>query len=222
MTGRPLALAALLACGLTIEAGTALAHEPNPAATSVSDKAPAAAPARASDKLGGHVLVHAGGLVSIPFAKLDSSTNFSDRAGIGYGAAGDLGIGVSRYLAVAGWFEYQDFNEASRDCACDANALGFGALVRYHLVQGVRFDPWLSLGAGYRRIELNNPGATYVGIDWLKFTMGGDWYAISQLGIGPYASLTLGTFSERPDDSGAAVYGTVNFGLSLSFDAQGR
>ena len=221
MTGRPFALVALLAFGLTARAGTALAHEQPPTAAGVKDEAPAA-PARASDKLGGHLLAHAGALLSIPFAKLDSSTNFSDRAGIGYGAAGDLGIGVSRYVAVAGWFEYQDFNEASRECACDATALGFGALVRYHLVQGVRFDPWLSLGAGYRRIELTNPGATYVGIDWLKFTLGGDWYAISQLGFGPYASVTLGTFTERPEDADAAVYGTVNFGLSLSCDAQGR
>lgn len=218
---RPPLLALLVAAGLTCPARLALGN-PLAAGTFKSKEAPAPIPSLAKDTLSGHILFHAGGLLSIPFGRLDSRTLFYDRAGIGYGAAGDLGIGVSRYVSVSGWFDYQKFNEASQECACDAAGLGFGLQARYHLVQGVRFDPWVSLGAGYRKLDVYNPDRSYSGVEWLRLGLGGDWYALSQLGFGPYASLTLGTFTERPERADAAVYGTVTFGISIALDVQGK
>jgi hypothetical protein len=228
MNGRcPLVLALLVAAGLTSPAKRAFGG-PMAAGTFRSKTESAPAPASAVDTVGGHLLFHAGGLVSIPFARLDSETLFSDRAGVGLGAAGDLGFGLSRYIALSGWFEYQNFGEASQACGCDGSGVAFGAQVHYHLVQGVRFDPWLSFGAGYRKLDMHDPSArlqtdaTYAGLDWFRLGLGGDWYALSQLGFGPYAQLTLGTFTERPARTDASVYAMMTFGFSVSLDAHGK
>jgi hypothetical protein len=174
--------------------------------------------------LGGRLLLSAGPLLSIPVAKLDSRTDFNDAAGLGVGVGGNLGIGVGRSLSLGGYVEYVKFGHPSGCDSCEANALAFGPFARYHLVQGVRFDPQISLGIGYRRLEATTLVGTtkYTGIDWLKLELGGHWFAISQLGFGPYAELTLGSFTDRPANRDATVYGTFAFGVRLALDAQGK
>jgi hypothetical protein len=209
----------------------AFAAAPDPVSPT---QTPAAAPAEeealpplipaAKDSRSGHFLLGASGLGLLPIAMLDGKTTFMDRAGLGVGVAGDIGIGVSRYVSLGGFAEYAHFTSASDCSSCKTDTFAFGPFLRYHLVQGTRFDPWLTLGAGYRRLTASGaPGETdYSGIDWARLALGGDWYALSQVGFGPYAQVTLGTFTERPSGTSASVYGMVNLGLRVSFDAPGR
>lgn len=174
----------------------------------------------AKDTLSGHFQLGASGLLAVPFARLDSKTTFGGQAAGGYGFAADLGIGVSRSVVLGGYGQYLKLGEGDDCRACDPSSLGFGAFVRYHLVQGVRFDPWASLGVGYRMLDTGE--ADYSGIDWLRFSVGGDWYALSQVGFGPYLELNLGTFTDRPSGTDAAIYATFAAGLRIAIDVQGK
>ncbi|MGC4089573.1 MAG: hypothetical protein QM756_17130 [Polyangiaceae bacterium] len=177
----------------------------------------------AKDVLSGHLQLGAGGLGLMPIAMLDGKTGFRDVAGLGVGAAADVGVGVSRYLSFGAFGEYAHFTSSSDCSSCKADSFAVGPFVRYHLLQGARFDPWLTLGVGYRKLSLSGTpsDADYAGIDWARVALGGDWYALSQVGFGPYAQAALGTFTDRPQGS-ATVYGMVNLGLRFTFDAQGR
>lgn len=178
----------------------------------------------AKDQLSGHLLLGASGLGLMPIAMLDGKTSFMGRAGLGVGAAGDLGIGVSRNLALGAFGEYARFGSPSDCPSCETDTFAVGPFVRYHLVQGTRFDPWIMLGVGYRKLSANGGARAveYQGVDWARIALGGDWYALSQVGFGPYAEVTLGTFSERPVRTSSTVYGMLNLGLRIAFDLQGR
>lgn len=178
----------------------------------------------AKDTLGGHFLLGVGAIGVLPFGQLDDQHDFSDVAGPGLGLSADAGFGVSRSASVGLWFQYTAFGEADDCNNCDASSLGFGPYVRYHLVQGVRFDPWLALGAGLRRLEAKGPEGTtsYTGIDWLKLQIGGDWYALSQVGFGPFLELDLGSFLDRPADTKLRVHANALVGLRLALDFPGK
>jgi hypothetical protein len=225
MIGPRLALlATLLGAPLAAAAETPAAPgAPGEAEAADSDAGPEPVPP-AADTLAGHLLLNAGPQLSLPFARLDDQTAFSEAAGLGLGVSGKLGIGVSRGLALGGFAEYTAFDNPSDCTSCKATTLAFGPFVRYHLVQGVRFDPQIALGVGYRKLDATTEDGKYryTGIDWLKLELGGTWYAISQLGFGPYAELTLGSFTKRPADRDAAVYGSFSVGLRLALDAQGK
>ncbi len=216
--------AALLAA-LTVSARAAADPPAEPPAAPMEHDLPGPIPP-AKDKLGGHWMLRAGPLFSVPFGALDReraldrARDFNDTAGLGLGVSADLGVGVSRSVVFGGWFEYATFGEAD-PCGCDASSIAFGPFARYHLVQGMRFDPWLSLGVGYRRIRASGPDFTYAGVDG-RLELGGDWYALSQLAFGPYAGLSLGTLLERPAATKAALYGSFSAGLRVAFDLQGR
>jgi len=216
-------LALLLSASHAIAAAPAPAP-PDPAPAPSNQESPAPIIPAAKDSLSGHFLVGASGLVLLPMAMLDSKTSFLDRAGTGVGVTGDIGIGISRYVSLGAFADYAYFTSPTDCPSCESDSLAIGGFARYHLVQGTRYDPWITLGLGYRRLtSTGEPGKVeYAGIDWLRATFGGDWYALSQLGFGPYAQLTLGTFSDRPSRTSATVYGMVNFGLRVSFDLPGR
>lgn len=188
----------------------------------VEDQAPLIPAAR--DALSGHLLIGVGGVGLLPIAMLDGKTSFMDRAGLGAGARGDIGVGVSRSLVFGAYAEYAAFTSPSDCVSCKTDSLALGPFVRYHLVQGTRFDPWLTLGVGYRTLTASGAPRElqYKGIDWARLALGGDWYALSQFGFGPYAEVALGTFTERPSGTSSTVYGTVNLGLRIVIDAQGR
>lgn len=198
-------------------------HDHSGAVASDADDGPAPI-APAADVLGGHLLVGAGPLLSVPFAELDDRTDFRDVAGLGVGVNGDVGIGLSRHISLAAWVQYASFGNPSNCSSCKASSLSVGPLVRYHLVQGTRFDPQLSLGFGLRKLEATTAAGQvdYTGIDWLKFELGGTWYAISQLGFGPFVELNLGSFTKLPAGHDASVYGSLAFGLRVALDPRGR
>jgi len=174
----------------------------------------------APDSLSGHLQLGVGPALALPFARLDNETTFQEAVDGAYGLTADVGMGVSRSVVLGGYFQYLRYEADERCAGCDPSALGFGAFVRYHLVQGVRFDPWISAGAGFRTFDTGS--VRYSGIEWLRVAIGGDWYALSQFGFGPYVELDLGTFTDRPDGTDAAVFATFGGGLRLAFDVQGK
>jgi hypothetical protein len=202
----------LLACVVCLASLPAFAEKPAPqdppAAGADADEPaeteplpePAASPP-APDSLGGHVLVSGGATWVVPFGLLQSGLAQTRVMSSGIGA--DLGIatGISRNLAVGLWGQGAWFG-GGRDCStCSTSSFAVGPLLRYHLVQGVRFDPWLSAGFGYRATSVSARGQhfAYSGMDLLRLELGGDWYPAKNLGIGPVLDLGAGTYASRPD-----------------------
>jgi hypothetical protein len=179
----------------------------------------------ATDLLGGHPLLGVAGKLALPFGRLDSDRSLGSRAGGGYGAAGDLGVGLSRSIELGVWADYLVYGEDEEDCpGCETQSFGIGPFVRYHLVQGVRFDPFLSLGAGYRGITISDDGSktTESSLAWLKLGLGATWYALAQIGFGPFVELELATLTDTQAGADPSVFASFGGGLRLQFDIRGR
>lgn len=187
-------------------------------------EAPLVPPAR--DDLGGHFVVGASALWAIPFGKLEAGASATDAMGSGPGVGLDVGYGVSRTVVVGAWGQAL-FLGSSDDCpSCSTSSMAFGAQLRYHLVQGMRFDPWMSAGLGYRLTTIDTPAGKvdYAGVEWLRLQVGGDWYAFQNLGFGPYAELDLGRYSSRSPGSLGSAENHWHFALGarVVFDTPGK
>lgn len=217
---------------------------PSPSGVHVVDDdtpPPPAAP-RAKDLLGGHVLV--GGSVGPAWSlgKLASDVAAVRGLGTGLTLQADAGLGFSRTVVLGAWANYTRYRDgdrcgvASSSEGCSAYSLAVGPFVRYHLSQGLRFDPWVLLGAGYRRVRydegVTNPlrasselteSRTYSGLSWLRLELGADYYLWSGIGLGPFGALSLSSYTDRPSTTGdAAVNTELSFGLRVLLDVPGR
>jgi hypothetical protein len=141
----------------------------------------------------------------VPFGSLENGIKQTDFLDGGPGFALDVGIGVSRVVALGVWGQALSLSSSDECPDCSASSLAIGPFVRYHLVQGLRFDPWLSAGVGYRSTTLRGTPAgnlSYRGFDLLRLQVGGDWYPASMLGIGPLFELGMGIYTSK--DAAAA------------------
>lgn len=174
----------------------------------------------------GHLTLALNGGLSSPWGGVDAATSLSDLSAGGTFVGGELGWGVSHNVAAALWGHH--LFETSGDeatvgcpgsCAYSSSALGIG--VRYHLVQGQRFDPYLSAGLGYRfgTATVRGQARSVSGVEWLHLVVGGDWYALSHVAVGPFFELDAGTFSSSAD---TANHWQVLTGARLVLDAAGR
>ena len=180
----------------------------------------------ALDTLGGHLTLAASALWAIPFASLEAGVPQRDTVGSGPGVGVDVGYGVSRSVVVGAWGQLLMLG-AGNDCSdCSTRSTAFGAFVRYHLVQGVRFDPWMSAGIGYRMTSIDTGTTTvdYSGIEWLRLQLGGDWYAFDKFGFGPTAELDMGRYMARsPGDLGSSAnHWQFVLGARVVFDTPGK
>lgn len=181
--------------------------------------------AAAPDTRRGHVMISPLLAVVLPFGKIESGSSQSAALGAGPGLALDVGLGVSRSVVVGAWGQLFKLNEGDDCSTCSATSLGIGAFWRYHLVQGLRFDPWLAVGAGFRWLTLELPvsDASYSGIEFLRLQLGGDWYPTSSLGFGPVLELDSGIYTNRPTSANdAAVHLQFLAGLRVTLDLPGR
>jgi hypothetical protein len=186
----------------------------------------------AKDTLGGHLVLAASGAFVVPWGEFSDGLSTAD-LGPGYGIGADLGYGLSRSVVLGVWGQYNTYAE-SPDCALDPDAgdddctaMGFavGPFVRYHLVQGMRFDPWLLAGVGYRAltVESRSGKADYSGFEWMRIAVGGDYYPLNTFGFGPIIELDAGVFGNRPsDDRGTSIHFTFVAGLRLLLDVPGK
>jgi hypothetical protein len=182
---------------------------------------------RAKDLLASHLLVGAGIGPVWSLGRLDSNTTAPRGLGTGLGFQGDAGFGLSRYVSVGVWGTFANFSDGNDCIDCSGRAFAVGPFVRYHLSQGLRFDPWLTAGLGYRQLsfldDLRAAKQKYSGVEWLRLELGADYYVFSGLGIGPYGSLGLSTYSTRPSGAGDARVNTeLSAGLRLLLDLPGR
>lgn len=185
----------------------------------------------AKDTLGGHFIAGASGAFVVPFGDLGKGTSAADLGG-GYGVQADLGFGLSRSLVLGAWGQFATYTnspdcgtEPRRDEGCTAMGYAVGPFVRYHLVQGMRFDPWLLAGVGYRSLSIESSSGTadYSGIEWLKLSVGGDYYPFGSFGFGPILELETVVFGNRPEgDNGAAASFSFVAGLRLVLDVPGK
>jgi hypothetical protein len=191
---------------------------------------------RSQDLLGGHVLVGAGVGPTWALGKLGSEVAAVRGLGTGLGVNADAGFGLSRSVLVGVWGSFGRYGNGDACGACDGMAFAVGPFVRYHLSQGLRFDPWLSLGGGYRRVQFDQDGvlsgpppaeppvtAKFSGLQWLRLELGADYYMLSGLGLGPYGSLGLSSYTSRPKSAGEATVSTeLSVGLRFLLDVPGR
>jgi hypothetical protein len=176
----------------------------------------------ARDTLGGHFLVGVDAAMVLPFGDIASGIPQSRTMGVGLSLGGDVAYGISRTVMLGA---YIDVGLPTAEGASSHNSIAtiaFGPMIRYHLVQGLAFDPWISGGFGFR--HTSDGPTSYTGVDWARIALGGDWYPASNFGFGPFVELSMGTFfSESPGTLGPkALDAHFVLGGRIVFDAPGR
>jgi hypothetical protein len=183
----------------------------------------------APDWRSGTLLLSAGGGYSVPLGSFASGITAGERVSGGPAVNGALGFGLSRNTSFQIQGTYGWFSGTEACPSCTGNSLGVGLGLTYHLVQGIAFDPWGSVGVGYRTINITVPvtaggvealtgGGRYHGIDFARVAFGGDFYPHPAFGIGPYVEGAFGSFRLRPVESQPSIYAFVQVGLRFVLD----
>ncbi len=182
--------------------------------------------APAPDTMGGHIAISPSVGVAFPFANLESGRAQTDSMSKGWAFGLDAAYGVSRSVAVGLWGQHLRLGQADACSACKTQSTAFGAFLQYHLVQGMRFDPWIGAGLGYRTTKISAPAGdvTYSGLEFLRIQLGGDWYAFDKIGFGPYLELDAGRYSSRSPGSigDGANHWTLLTGVRVTLDLPGK
>lgn len=175
------------------------------------------------DELTGHLRLGVAGA----FGTL--SGNFLESAPIGSKLGGspfvvaDLGIGISRHLELVVSGDYSKASHGSSCRSCGATSWAVGPMLRYQLVEGTRFSPWLALGAAFRSNALDGYDVSSArSIEFLRLQLGGDWFALSNVAVGPLLGLGIATSLDAPKGDDERVFALFYGGLRLLFDVPGR
>ncbi len=137
----------------------------------------------------------------------------------------DAAYGLSRTVQLGIWGRLDDYSTSSSCGACSGQSFALGPSFTYRLAQGTRLDPWAAIGIGYSFTSIHTADAKlkFSGPEWARLALGADWYVGSQVLIGPFAELMLGTNAQVPsgDDSGGPHF-RVAAGLRLGFASNAR
>jgi hypothetical protein len=168
------------------------------------------APAR--DTLGGHLDVGVNAAMLVPFGDVVAGVPQSRTMGIGLSLGGDVAYGISRTVMLGA---YVDVGRPDAEAPGQSvTTISAGPQIRYHLVQGMAFDPWASAGLGFRYTK--DGSTSFTGVDWCRLALGGDWYPSPNFGFGPFVAMSLGTFF------GSSPGSINNVGLNAHFLLGGR
>lgn len=180
----------------------------------------------ALDTIGGHFNLAASAAWTVPFANVESGVAQGDAMGSGPGAGLDAAYGISRNVALGVWGQMSFLGEGDKCKGCSTRSTSFGGFIRYHLVQGMRFDPWMSAGLGYRLTSIDAAAGKvdYSGIEWLRLAVGGDWYAFDKVAFGPFMELGFGRYSSKSPGSldESANHWHFGTGLRVVLDIPGK
>ena len=154
------------------------------------------------------------------FGSLETDKKLNDFLGTALALNVDLGYGLSRNVVLGVWGEFDNHGtpSACRQLCSGGKSFAGGPFIRYHLVQGTRFDPWGSFALGVRSttVDTNSGSKDYFGVDIMKLSLGGDWYPTSNIGVGPYVSFDWGTYGNSGGHTSLAT------GLRLTLDLPGK
>ena len=178
----------------------------------------------ADDTISHRLLLSAGTGYTGMVGQLDSRTSLANRLAGGINVFLDVGYGVTRNVEIELNTSYASLGNAVECPSCTGKAYEAVAALRYHLVQGVRFDPWVRTGIGLSAFKLseNQTSATYLGLHWLELTLGGDWYFSRNFGIGPLLSMSFASYFDHPADSKVSIAAKWLAGVNLAFDSTGK
>lgn len=179
----------------------------------------------ASDTLSRHISASLSLAAGFSLGRLAEDLWYRDRVGAGLQVGADLGYGVSRQVVIGVAGSWLSAPGAGGCNDCSLSSVIVNPMVRYHLVQGLRLDPWVSIGVGYRfsNLEVDSVSSSFRGFEWLKLGVGGDWYALRSVGLGPFLSGSVGAFDQRPEGVGkSAVHWELACGLRVALDVPGR
>jgi hypothetical protein len=185
--------------------------------------------AAAADDLAGKLAIRAGAEVVGPVGSASTEAAMDDIAGTGLGAAGAVGLGLSRYAELSLQGGWAKLSSAARCEGCGGTSARVGVGLTYHLSQGVAFDPWARFGAAYRTTTLDTDGATsraarevtggtYHGVDFAQISLGTIWSPTAAFGFGPYIEMDLGSYLGRPEGASspsAYAFFTLGFQVQL-------
>lgn len=179
----------------------------------------------ARDLLTGHFELGAALGAKWPFGSFNSVETQRSVLGPALALNLDLGVGLSRNVVLGVWGELGDYS-APPDCpACASKSFAGGPFLAYHVVQGTRFDPWGSLAIGLRQTNIDNTGSGghssehFLGAEFLRLGLGGNWYASSNVALGPYFELDMGADSAF---SFYRLYTDIGTGLRVTLDFPGK
>jgi hypothetical protein len=186
------------------------------------DAGPAPRVTLAHDTLSGHISVGAAASLFVPFGSFQEDLPQSTLLDPGLGLRLDVAYGVSRTVMLGLYGELALPDGSSTWAGEKAQSIAVGPFVRYHLVQGVPFDPWIGFGAGFRRTSSGDQA--YTGVDVARVQIGGDYYGFSNVGFGPLVELAVGTYVAADGTSMGAgsIYGNFTVGGRLTFDGPGK
>jgi hypothetical protein len=176
----------------------------------------------ARDLLGGHFVLGAAVGAKWPFGSFNDTQTQRSQLGPGLALNLDLGVGLSRSVVLGAWGEFDDYSAPPQCSVCSGKSFAGGPFLRYHAVQGARFDPWAAFAIGLRQTNIDNGGSLsehYFGPELLRLTAGGDWYASSNFAFGPYVELNMGTYGKF---ASGTLHTDLGTGLRLVLDFPGK
>jgi len=176
--------------------------------------------------VGGHVQLAASASYALPFGRLSEDQSRTDRSRGGGLFAGEAAIGLDRFVFLGAYGEYGLYQPAKGCSDCSATSWGAGLQVAYHVAQGLRIDPWVSYGVGYRQLStlgsLPDP-ARYHSLEWMRICLGTDWYVTSGFAVSPIALFGVATTLDAPSrETAGSTDLRFQFGLRLLLDFPGR
>lgn len=176
------------------------------------------------DQLSGHWSIGASFALSTPLGNFSSTSPIGSRLGEAYGLGLDVGYGFSRHLRLSLAGELLSIASGSSCSTCEATSYVLGARLRYHLVEGTRFDPWVGYGFSYRQTSFENASSEikFDALEPIRMELGGDWYMTSVFTIGPVLSIGIDRTVGASDDSNGRWSTWFSGGLRIGLDPKGR
>ncbi len=131
------------------------------------------------------------------YGSAETGLSQSDAAGWGLLPGLQLAYPFTRHFAVELRGARGSYASTDACPSCKTTSLVVAPGLVYHLVDGVPLDPWFSFGVGYRKTDIKNDFATtsYTGFDFLRYTIGMDYYPARHIGFGPFFGLAFGKYT---------------------------
>ena len=140
---------------------------------------------------------------AVPFGKADGTSHLADYANAIIPIELDIGYRIHRnfFVGIAGQYAFGLLNQDKffKGCKdCSGRDARVGLILEYYPVPEVSFRPWLGVGTGYEWAHgtWSRINGTYHGFELINLQVGGDYKLAPHFGIGPFASFSVGEFSQ--------------------------